>query len=175
MAKKTIETVETIQIVVFRLNQTDFGVPIDRVRRIEQMIPITRVPKAPPFLEGVANIKGEIVPVVDLKRRFELPAEERGERARILIVTLGDETVGMLVDAVTGIERLPVDSIEPPPPMTAHINGVYLTGMVRRPAGSDQDARLLILLDLAEILTLPEKHALAKVEPTLADTKDGGR
>ena len=126
------------------------------MRRIEPLRPITRVPRAPQFLRGVIDLHGEIIPVVDLKLRLGLSADESyyDEHARLLIVEVDDQPVGMLTDAVVGIRQLDVTAIEPPPPMVADINGVYLTGVVR------WEEQLLIVLDLSRVLTLEEVEAM---------------
>ena len=131
------------QYVVFRLGETRFGVEIGQVLRIVRLTPITRVPRAPHFLEGVINYHSQIVPVVDLKKRMALPDGGEIDAARILIVELATQSIGMLVDAVVGIVRLTDESIEPPPEMVAQINGVYLTGVAH------QEKRLIMLLDLS--------------------------
>ena len=139
------------QYVVFRLGETQFGVAIGQVLRIVRLTPITRVPRAPHFLEGVINYHSQVVPVVDLKKRMALSdGEEYGEAARILIVELGDQSIGMLVDAVVRILRLPDESIEPPPEMVAQVNGIYLTGVAHH------EERLTMLLDLSRVLTVEE-------------------
>jgi len=139
------------QYVVFRLGETQFGVEISQVLRIVRLTPVTRVPRAPHFLEGVINYHSQIVPVVDLKKRLALPlGETYGDAARVLIVELETQTIGMLVDAVVGISRLPDESIEPPPEMIAQVNGVYLTGVARG------EERLIVLLNLSRVLTVEE-------------------
>lgn len=144
------------QYVVFRLGETQFGVEISQVLRIVRLTPITRVPHAPHFLEGMINYHGQVVPVVDLKKRLALSeGNEYSDRARILLVELGPQPIGMLVDTVTGILRLPDESIEPPPEMVAQVNGVYLTGVTHH------EDRLIVLLDLSRLLTVEE---VAEVE-----------
>jgi len=143
------------QYVVFRLGETRFGVGINQVLRIVRLTPITRVPRAPHFLEGVINYHGQVVPVVDLKKRLALPGgEEYGDAARILIVELETQSIGMLVDAVVRILRLPDESIEPPPEMVAQVNGVYLTGVAHYEYKDEE--RLIVLLDLSRVLTVEE-------------------
>lgn len=149
--------VDRVQLVIFRLGETEFGVPVEQVRRIERLMPVTRVPRAPRFLEGVVNIQGDIVPVVDLKKRFDLAAGPYDDKARIVVVSLGDQVAGMMVDAVREILWLPVSQIESPPAMVADINGVYLTGVGRL---AD---RLIILLNLDQVLTVREVEELAQV------------
>jgi len=143
------------QYVIFRLGETQFGVAIGQVLRIVRLTSITRVPRAPHFLEGVINYRSQVVPVVDLKKRLALPGgEEYGDAARFLIVELETQSIGMLVDAVIRIARLPSDSIEPPPEMVAQVNGVYLTGVAHYEY--DNEERLVVLLDLGRVLTVEE-------------------
>jgi len=138
------------QYVVFCLGDTHFGVPILQVLRIIRLAPITRVPRAPRFLEGVINYHGQLAPVVDLHKRLALPEVEYGDAARILIVELGTQIIGMLVDSIIGITRLPENDIHPPPEMVAQVNGVYLTGVAH------QDERLMVILDLSRVLAAEE-------------------
>jgi len=146
---------ERAQYVIFHLGGSEFGVEIAQVLRIIRSMKITRVPRAPRFLEGVVNVHREMVPVVDLKKRFELPWQEYGGKARILVVEVEGQTVGMMVDSVTEITWIPTSTIEPPPEMVAEINGVYLTGLGRL------DDRLIIILDLSRVLTIEEVEELA--------------
>lgn len=138
------------QHIVFFLGPTLFGVEIHQMVRIVRLVPITRVPRAPHFLEGVINERGQVVPVVDLHKRLALPLVEYGAKACILIAELGAQPVGMLVDSVVGIWRLPGGSIQPAPEMVAQVNGVYLTGVAQH------RNRLIILLDLSRVLTVQE-------------------
>lgn len=146
---------ELAQFITFQLEGSCFGVPIEQVLRIEKFRPATRVPNAPPFLEGVTNVHGDIIPVLDLQKRLKVgPGVPHQEKARIIIVEAAGQKVGMIVDDVTGIERLPLAAIEPPPSMIADINGVFLAGIVHR------EEKMLILLDLARVLTLSELEEL---------------
>lgn len=142
------------QYVVFRLGETLFGVDIHQMLRIVHLKPITRVPRAPHFLEGVVNQRGQVLPVVDLHKRLALPGAEYGDQARILIVEMETQALGMLVDAVVGIWRLPDEAIQPPPEMVAQVNGVYLTAVARH------DDLLIVLLDLTRVLTVEERENL---------------
>ena len=155
MASEILEK-ERVQYVIFRLDESEFGVEIAQVVRIIRLMKITRVPRAPRFLEGVVNVHGEMVPVVDLKKRFELPWREYGYKARILVVEVEGQTVGMMVDLVTEITWIPTSTIEPPPEMVAEISGVYLTGLGRL------DDRLIIILDLSRVLTTEEVEDLER-------------
>jgi purine-binding chemotaxis protein CheW len=152
---------ERAQYVIFRLGESEFGVEIGQVLRIVRLMKVTRVPRSPGFLEGVVNIRGEmggLVPIVDLKKRFELPWQEYSDKARILVVEVEDQTVGMIVDSVLEIAWLPTSSIKPPPEMVAEISGVYLTGLARL------DDRLIIILNLNRVLTTEEIEELEQIE-----------
>lgn len=149
-----------IQLIVFSLDPFEFAVPIEQVWRVEPLAEqtLTRVPRAPSFVEGVINVRGQVIPVVDLKKRLDLPATERPPKARLLIVEIGEQRVALIVDRISDILWFPTDRIEPPPPMVAQISGVFVLGV-----GKEQD-RLLIILDLREVLTLAERKELQEME-----------
>ncbi len=136
--------------VVFCLGETRFAVPILQVLRIVRLTPITRVPNAPPFLEGVVTYRGQAVPIIDLHKRLALPVVEYVYVARILVVEVGSQIIGMLVDMVVDVLHLPKDVIQPPPEMVADVNGVYLTGVAQH------DGQMVVILDLSRVLTVEE-------------------
>jgi purine-binding chemotaxis protein CheW len=146
-----------IQLVVFRLAQEEYGVDIQQVREIIKVIDITRVPKAPEFIEGVINLRGQITPVMDLRKRLDLPELERGEETRIIIIELGKNVVGMIVDAVTEVHRLPEKNIDPTPTISSEVGAEFINGV-----GKLGD-RLLILLDLKKVLSKKEEKQLEKI------------
>ncbi|TYP59906.1 chemotaxis protein CheW [Thermosediminibacter litoriperuensis] len=146
---------EVRQFVVFRLGQEEYGVDILQVNTIERMMPITRVPKAPYFVEGVINLRGEIVPVIDLRKRFGLPPGEITGDTRIIIVMVDDLTVGMIVDSATEVIQLPQDAVEPAPSVAGNINSEFLEGV-----GKLND-KLLIILNLEKILRPSETEQRA--------------
>jgi len=155
-------------MIVFKLGDTEFAMPITQAIRIVRLSPITRVPRAPGFLEGVINVEGDVIPVVDLKKRFVLSQTPYGPKSRVIIVETGEQRVGILVDLVREILSLPADAVEPPPEMVADINGIYLTGVAQL---AD---RLLIILDLTNVLTLKEINTLEQVSLEY-QVFDGGR
>ena len=120
-------------------------------------MPITRVPKTPPFVEGVINLRGEIVPVIDLKKRFDLPHTETTENTRIIIVTVEDITVGMIVDSATEVIQLSKDDIEPAPDMAGGIDSSFLDGVGKL------DDKLIILLNMSKILKPQELDQLSHI------------
>ncbi len=160
MSETRVEHDEAIlQLVTFNVGEEEFGVEILAVREINRMMEITRVPHAPPFVEGVINLRGRVIPVVDLRKRFGLGAIERDKNTRIVVVELGDKVVGFLVDSVSEVLRVPEDLVEPPPPIVGGIDREYLDGVVKL------EDRLLILLDLKKLLGSDEREELEGFEP----------
>ena len=137
---------DEIQLVTFRIGDEEFGVDILSVQEIYRMLEITMVPRAPFFIEGVINLRGKVIPVVNMRTRFNKPQVEPDADTRIVVVDLGQKVIGILVDAVSEVLRLPSSTIEAAPPVVAGIGSEYIKGV-----GKLND-RLLILLDLANLL-----------------------
>jgi len=154
-----------VQLVLFKMSGSEFGVEIHQVREINRVGEITKVPKAPVFLEGVMNLRGRIVPVVDLKKRFKLPPVALTTQSRIIIIEVGDQFIGLLVDRVTEVLKVVPTAVSPPPEMILTIAGEYLSGLV------EVKDRLVILLNLPRILRLDEIKALADAEVLVAEEK----
>ncbi len=142
------------QLVVFQLGAELYGVEISRVHEIIRLQSVTRVPKAPAFVEGVINLRGKVIPVVDLRRRFGLPTAEHTRASRIVVVELGDQVVGIVVDGVSEVLRVNTAIVEPPSPVVAGIDSEYLHGIAKL------TDRLVILLDLDRILGRDERRSL---------------
>src|SRR5437764_5959127 len=142
------------QLVVSQLGAELYGVEISRVHEIIRLQSVTRVPKAPAFVEGVINLRGKVIPVVDLRRRFGLPTADHTRASRIVVVEIGDQVVGIIVDGVSEVLRVSSLIVEPPSPVVAGIDSEYLHGIAKLPE------RLVILLDLDRILAKEERRAL---------------
>ena len=93
------------QLVVFKIGNEEFGVDIKQVREIVRLVEITRMPKAPAFIEGVVNLRGQIVSVIDLAKRLDLPSRPRDDFTRIVVIEIESNTVGMVVDSVSEVLR----------------------------------------------------------------------
>ena len=145
---------ELLQLVSFHIGSEEFGLDILRVQEINRMVEITRVPNAPPFVTGVINLRGRVIPIVDLRERFGLARKENDKNTRIIVVELKGRVVGFVVDSVQEVLRIPKRITEPPPPMVAGIGSEYITAV-----GKLED-RLLILIDLERILTTTEQEQL---------------
>lgn len=158
MKRTELKEEAKMQLVVFRLGKEEFAVEILQVQEIILLAPITRVPKAPAFVEGVINLRGEIIAVVDLRKRFGLEAGKLGDEARIVVVNVGDNLVGMIVDQVTQPLSLPVSQIQPPPPLAGGVDAAYLKGV------GEVDGRLIVILNLERSLSPQEMQAIGEME-----------
>ena len=155
------------QLVVFMLAKEHYGMRIAVVESIIKMQPITAVPRAPVFVDGVTNLRGRVLPVIDLRKRFGLPAEESTKDTRIVVVEMNGTLVGMIVDAVSEVLRVPVESVEPPSPIVTTVDSAFITGIAK------VGERLIILLDLEKVLSPEEKAALQGLQPAQAELVSG--
>lgn len=148
-------------MVVFTLKRDnvvcEYGVPITKVQEIITMPVPTKLPQVPDFVEGIINLRGRIIPIIDLKKRFQMGASETTNDSRSVVVEVEGQTVGIIVDEVSEVLRLPTGNIEPPPAVVGGIAAEYLTGV-----GKLED-RLLILLDMDRILNDREKSELIDI------------
>jgi purine-binding chemotaxis protein CheW len=142
------------QLVIFRLYGEEFGVEITKVREIVKPREITRLPNVVDFVEGVTNLRGEVIPIIDLKKRFGVEATDMTDDSRIIIVDISDNRVGLIVDDVTEVLRISAEDIDPPPRTIAGLKAEYIQGIGK------VGERLLILLDVDKILTTEERIEL---------------
>ena len=149
---------EEKQLVVFRLHNEEFGVEITEVREIVKPRHITRLPHVDDYIEGVTNLRGEVIPVISLRKRFGLEPQEETQDTRIMMLEVKDNMVGFIVDAVTETLRLPENAIDPPPSNIAGIKADYLAGTGKL------DERLLILLEVDKILSTDEQIQLQSLQ-----------
>lgn len=145
---------EVLQIVSFNLGEEDFGVDILKVQEINRMANITRVPNTPDYVEGVINLRGKVIPIIDLRVRFGMNRKERDNSTRIVVVEYAGKIVGFVVDAVREVLRVPTDIMEPPPKLIANVAADYIEAVGKF------ENRILILLNLDNILSA----ALVEVE-----------
>lgn len=143
---KDLSTAEK-QMVLFELGAEIYGLDIATVHEIIRMQPITRVPKAPFYVEGVINLRGKVIPVIDMGKRFGLEKVERAKNNRIVVVNVHDTIIGIIVDAVTEVIRIPVDSIEPISDIITAAKSDYLSGIAKL------TDKMVILLELDKLLS----------------------
>ncbi len=147
------------QMVVFTLGNEEFGVDINEVNSIIKMAPITRIPNSQDYIEGVINLRGRIIVVVDLAKKLGLPIKERDKDTRIIVIETNDTMVGMIVDHSREAIRISEDQIEPAPSLIAQkINSDYLEGV------GIVGERLLILLDLSKVLSTGDMASVQKAQ-----------
>jgi purine-binding chemotaxis protein CheW len=146
------------QLVIFELAGEHYGIDIARVESIIKMQPITTMLHAPSFVEGVTNLRGKVLPVIDLRRRFRLPGNPARADARIVVVSIDGNEVGMVVDAVSEVLTISDEAIEPPPALVTTLESSFITGIAKL------DNRLVILLDLARVLSEQEQSQLENVK-----------
>jgi len=138
---------DLLQLVTFMVNSEEFAIPILSVQEINRMMQITRVPQSPAFIEGVINLRGKIIPVMDLRKRFGIDALEDSSEARIIVVEVATRVIGFTVDCVNEVLRIDSGIVESPPAMVSGIDSDYVEGV-----GKLED-RLLILLNLERLFS----------------------
>lgn len=149
---------EDEQMVVFRLMKEEFGVPIDSVQEIVRVPEqLAHVPKAPEFIEGVINLRGTVLPVVDQRRRFGLPSMERNDRQRIMVFTISGVRTGFIVDSVTEVLKIPRQVIDEAPNLSEET-----ARLIRRVANLQKQRRMILLLDVDQLLAGSEVKALER-------------
>lgn len=149
MAANLVEKDEEYEhLVTFRLAEETYGIPITLVQEIIRFCEVTQIPRSAEYVRGVVNLRGRIVPVIDLRKRLQLPDVEATSGTRIIVVEVEKGVVGMIVDSVAQVLRIPVSQIEPPSELVADVETDFLRGIGR--LGED----LIILLDLVRALTM---------------------
>jgi purine-binding chemotaxis protein CheW len=154
---KTQLSGKTLQVVTFALGSEEYGVDIAQVQEINRMVTITHVPRAPQFMEGVINLRGQLIPIIDLRTRFGMDRSERTKNTRIVVTEIGSKRIGMVVDSVSEVLRIPVEQIEDAPDLVAGADTEYIRGV-----GKMGD-RLIIMLDLGRVISGNEKTELQKL------------
>ncbi|HLA83161.1 MAG TPA: chemotaxis protein CheW [Thermoguttaceae bacterium] len=156
--ERRTDTAQSVQLVSFRLGQEEYGIEITKVQEIILLGDITRVPQTPDYIKGLINLRNMVIPIVDLRLRFGLSEATPTVDTRIMVINVQGKTIGIVVDAVSEVLRVPKDQIAPPPPTVAGLGREYLIGLVRL------EHRLLILLDVNYLLTKEEAMSLEAVE-----------
>jgi len=146
-----------LQLVTFKLENDEFGVDILKVQEINRMMSITKIPNAPTFTEGVINLRGKIIPIIDLRKKLGFNSKSYDKSTRIIVVELDGIVLGFVVDSVSEVLRIPRETIEPPPSIIGNIESDFIEGV-----GKLQD-RLLILLELKKIFTNSERKGIEKI------------
>ena len=154
-----------LQVVGFRIGDETFGVRIGSVREIVRVPEITAVPNAPETIEGVINLRGKIIPVMDLRKRFGQAEVQRDKKNRILVVELDNKLVGLIVNSASEVLKIPPSEIESPGTVFADNESGYVTGVGKL------KGRLIILLDISKLLHRPEYKKLEEAAETVASVR----
>jgi purine-binding chemotaxis protein CheW len=165
MAEKLVKTEK--QLVVFNLGEEVYAIDINMVREIIQMQTITRVPGTPHSVEGVINLRGAVIPIVDLRKKFHLNKVSKDKDTRIVVVSCKGQDVGVIVDSVAEVLRISVDSIEPSSSVFNEDHLEHLQGIVKL------ENRLVILLDMDQVLSRQDIVAINSMELAKAGKKAG--
>lgn len=154
---ESMESTQELQFVIFRVGEEEFAVNINQVKEIIKLTPITPIPRVPGYIEGIINLHGQILAVVELAKKLDLKATPYSEKTRIIVIEHKELKVGIIVNEVTEVLRFPVKDIEPPPDLIlnkkvqAYIKGVGKLGN-----------RLLIIIDLVGIFSSTELQAMSE-------------
>ncbi len=161
---RTSEDHEQLQLVTFVVENEEYAVDILQVQEINRMMDITRVPQSPECVEGVINLRGRIIPVVDLRRRFGIDSRDHDNASRIVVVEVGERVIGFTVDQVNEVLRVDNSVVEPAPSLvTNKVDSAYIDGVGKL------DDRLLILLDLSKLLHIDE---LTQIDRVTSENRD---
>jgi purine-binding chemotaxis protein CheW len=159
---------ELNQLISFLVGDEVYGLDILRVKEVIRIREITRLPKAPSFVRGIINLRGDVIPIIDLRDKFGLELHEYTATTRVIVVDVDEKLVGMVVDAASQVVRMPADQIDPPPPIVGGLSAEYIKGVGKL------DDRLVILLNIDRILTQEEKVELKKMEKSINESAGSG-
>jgi len=145
---------EMLQLVTFKLNKQKYAVDILKVQEINNMKEITTIPNAPPFLEGAINLRGKVIPVLNLGRKFGFAEAGANGASKIVIMDIRGVIMGIIVDSVSDVLRILRDVVEPPPPVSSSVSREFIAGIAKLDEG------LVILLDMDRLLDEAEHTAV---------------
>ena len=148
--------------MTFNLGAEEYGIDIVQVQEVICLVNIVSVPNAPHFVEGVIELRSKVIPVINLRKRLGMPEEEKTRNSRIIVADIGGETIGLIVDSVSEVLRIPLKTLQPLPEVAVTVDSQFLKGVARL------DDRLIILLDFSELLSRDEIRELGSVEDGVA-------
>jgi purine-binding chemotaxis protein CheW len=167
MESKVKETGELRQFISFSVGDEEYGLELLRVKEVIRVREITWLPKAPSFVKGIINLRGDVIPIIDLRDKFGLEARGHTATTRVIVVEVEGRLMGMVVDSASQVVRIPADQIDPPPPVVGGFSREFITGV-----GKLED-KLVILLNTDAILTVDEKDALGSLSQSLPGAGSG--
>jgi len=168
--RRTGQTADEGQLVVFSLADEEFGVDIHNVKEIVRLPDITPIPRSPAYVAGICNLRGMVLPVIDTRKRFALQPIEANDRTRLLVVESGGVLTSMVVDSVREVRRVKRGLIEPPPEVCRGIDRQFLNGVVK----VDEGKRLILMLDLSEVVLVDASRAGAESKTRTEQAQSAG-
>ncbi|MDP4116618.1 MAG: chemotaxis protein CheW [Bacteroidota bacterium] len=150
------ENSELLQLVTFIVGNEEFAVDIILVHEIIRMIQITKVPNSPDFVDGVINLRGRIIPVINLRYKIGLEKKPTDKNTRIIVVEVNNNTIGFIVDSVREVLRIPESITEAPPELTTNINSNFIKSVGKL------DDRLIILIDIQKVISTEEQNEISQ-------------
>jgi purine-binding chemotaxis protein CheW len=152
---------ELNQLISFMVGAEEYGLEILRVKEVIRVREITRLPRSPSFVKGIINLRGDVIPIIDLRDKFGLSAQEQTAMTRVIVVDVEGKLIGMVVDSASQVVRVPAAQIDPPPPVVGGLSARYVKGVGKL------DDRLIILLNIDLILSSEERVELQNMERTI--------
>ena len=159
---KVKEIGELRQFISFSVGAEEYGLELLRVKEVIRVREITWLPKAPSFVKGIINLRGDVISIIDLRDKFGLESREDTEQTRVIVVEMDGRLMGMVVDSASQVVRIPADQIDPPPPVPGGFSQEFITGVAKL------EDRLVILLNPDAILTVDQKMALSSMDARTA-------
>ena len=144
--ENTMTSEQVLQLVSFTLEKEEYAVDILSVQEINRITEITRVPNAPDYVEGVINLRGKVIPVINLRKKFGLVNKDTDDSSRVIIMDINGITYGLVVDSVSEVLRIPSNIVEPPPPMASSMSSMFIKGIAKL------ENRLIILIDIDKFM-----------------------
>lgn len=152
--EKTDKSASALQIVCFKVGKEEYGIDILKVQEILKLPKITPLPKSAEFIMGVMDLRGKVIPIIDLSKRFRIENGGAGVGKRAIVVDIRKKRVGLAIDSVSHVVKVDGKDIEPPPPIVKGISGRYIVGIAKLAEG------FVIVLDIEQILTAEELTSL---------------
>ena len=160
-SQATAQNKNSAQFVGFQIADQEYAFPIEQIREIVVLDKVTRTPQVPDYCEGVSNLRGSIIPIINVRKLFGLDPRPADGETRVIVVNVGDKTIGCTVDTVSQVMRIPQENIQPAPETVTAGGADYISGFARL------ETRLVILLDINELLD-PEQLDRIRQVPTVA-------
>ena len=158
--KDRMNTDELRQFISFSVGEEEYGLELLRVKEVIRIREITWLPKAPSFVKGIINLRGDVIPIIALREKFGLEAKENTAATRVIVVEMDGKLMGMVVDSASQVVRIPSDQIDPPPPVLGGLSQEFITGVGKL------DDKLVILLNTDAILTGEEINQISTLDKT---------